>query len=132
AITSGVLGIIVFIVGYLLSYGDAGRAWLRRVPLGRQILDIGALSFAHGVVALLLWLVSFRIIQDAFIDAVVFPLPAAVLVGAVSAVSSYFIYLSASGMTTSRVATVMVIFQLLGMITSMLSASDPHWWQENI
>lgn len=132
AITTAALALLVFIGGYVLSYQEPDRAWLRRVRLGRQILDIGALAIAHAFVCLLLWLVAFTVIQYSFIDAVLFTFPAVLLLGAVSAASAYFVFLSAAGMTTSRLSGVMAIFLVLGVIVSMLTASDEHWWQENL
>ena len=132
AIVSAVLALVVFIVGYVLSYAEPSRAWLRDVRLGRQFLDIGGLAFAHAVLCYLAYGVLFKLLQDAFLGAVVFPIPAAVLLGAACATSSYFVYLSAVHMTTSRVASTMAIFLVLGLLTSMLTAADPLWWTMNI
>ncbi|MET0782861.1 MAG: hypothetical protein ABWY53_00915, partial [Leifsonia flava] len=61
AIVSAVLALVVFIVGYVLSYAEPSRAWLRDVRLGRQFLDIGGLAFAHAVLCYLAYGVLFKL-----------------------------------------------------------------------
>ncbi|MEJ3405572.1 hypothetical protein WDJ51_12590 [Rathayibacter sp. YIM 133350] len=132
AITAAIVALPVFVGGYVLSYDEPDRAWLRRVRLGRQILDIGALALVHASICLLLWTVTFALLQQSFVDAVVFPFAAAAILGAVVALSAYFVFLSASGMTTSRLASTMAVFLVLGVVVSMLTVSNDHWWQMNL
>ncbi|KQQ92920.1 hypothetical protein ASF62_14085 [Leifsonia sp. Leaf325] len=132
AVVSAVIALVVFIAGYVLSYAEPSRAWLRDVRLGRQFLDIGGLAFAHAVLCFLAFGVLFKLLEGAFIGAVVFPFAAAAMLGAACAASSYFVFLSAVHMTTSRVAATMAIFLVLGLLTSMLTAGDPNWWKMNI
>jgi hypothetical membrane protein len=132
AITCAILALLVFVASYLLSLGQGGREWFREIHLARQILNVAALAFAHAAVALLAWAVLFVVFQLAFIDAEVSQFIAAVLLGAASTITCYFVYLSGSLMTTSRLIFTLVAFLALGVVTSMLTTSDPYWWQKNI
>ena len=98
----------------------------------RNAIDIAALALAHGSIFLLGWLALFSIFQKAFIGAVLYPVAAAVLVGTTGAISAYIAYLSALSMTAYRLAALLAGFLVTGMLTSMLTAQDPQWWQENL
>lgn len=98
----------------------------------RHIVDIAALALAHSCIFLLGWLALFSIFQRAFVGAVLYPLAAAILVGVTGAVSSYAAYLSAVTMNAYRLAALLAVFLVTGVLTSMLTAEDPQWWQENL
>jgi hypothetical membrane protein len=118
----------VFVVGYLL---DPDRRADFPGRFGLRLLDLAALAFAHAAIALLAWGAIFRIVQEAFIDAVVFPLTAAALLGAAAAITAYVVFSAASGMTTTRMAGSLCAYLVLGVLTSMLTSTDPYWWQMN-
>lgn len=98
----------------------------------RTSIDIAALSLAHACIFLLGWLALFSLFQQAFIGAVVYPFAAAVLVGTTGAISAYIAYLSALSMTAYRLAALLAGFLVTGLLTSMLTAENPLWWQENL
>jgi hypothetical membrane protein len=98
----------------------------------RNVLDIAALALAHGCIFLLGWLALFSVFQQAFIGAALYPLAAAILIGTAGAISAYTAYLSALSMNAYRLAALLAGFLVTGILTSMLTAADPQWWQENL
>ncbi len=98
----------------------------------RNTLDIAALALAHACMFLLGWLALFAIFQQAFIGAVLYPIAAAVLVGTAGAISAYTAYLSALSMNAYRLAALLAGFLVTGILTSMLTAADPQWWQVHL
>ncbi|SDO91358.1 hypothetical protein SAMN04487914_101112 [Arthrobacter sp. ok909] len=98
----------------------------------RSAIDVGALALAHACMFLLGWLALFWIFQQAFIGAVLYPVAAAVLVGGAGAISAYVAYLSALGMSAYRLAALLAGFLVTGVLTSMLTAADPFWWQKHL
>jgi hypothetical membrane protein len=66
------------------------------------------------------------------VDAVVFPFSASVLTGVALALTAFAVFLSAIHLTPLRVSLILALFLVLGIFTAMLSASDPHWWKENL
>lgn len=94
--------------------------------------DIAAIALAHAVIALLAWIAIADVMARSFVDALVFPLSAAVLAGVATAVTAYVVFLSAVNLTPILLSLVLAVFLLVGAVTSMLSASDPHWWQKNL
>jgi len=132
AFVCGAFAAVVFAVGYLLPSPGASQRQRPETSTWRLVLNIVALALAHAAIALLLMVGLSIVLADAFIGAVVFPFSSAVIVGIGTALVSYTAYLSASGMTTTRVATVLAVFLVFGVITSMLSTTDPLWWEKNI
>lgn len=94
--------------------------------------DVAAIALAHAVIALLSWIAIADVLARSFVDALVFPLSAALLAGVATAVTAYVVFLSAVNLTPILLSLVLAVFLLVGAVTSMLSASDPHWWQKNL
>jgi hypothetical protein len=137
AVGSAVAAILIFIAtrvvmrasraaGTLLDPGPSGRGGLL------QWYDIGAISLAHGVIALLAWLAVASLMSRSFIGAVVFPVPATLLAAVAIAVTAYSVFLSAVGLTPILMSVILAVFVVVGTFASMLSADDPLWWQENL
>ncbi|MGF6823589.1 putative membrane protein [Microbacterium sp. ZKA21] len=128
AIASAVTAIVAFVGGRLVVDGPTRRGRIGVL----DVIDIAAFAFAHAVIALLGWTLTATILTHGFIDAVVFPLPVLLLSGAAAALTGYVAFLSATHLDMQLLAIVLATFLSLGIITSMLTASDPHWWQENL
>ncbi|QIG39085.1 hypothetical protein G5T42_05935 [Microbacterium sp. 4R-513] len=124
AVCSGAVAVVAFVTGDL--FVKRGR----RGFLG--IVDLAALAFAHGVIAVLTWTLASVILEDAFFSAEVFALPVIVLSGAVAAVTAYVAFLSATHMDLTLLAILLAVFLIEGMLASMLTASDPLWWHEHL
>jgi hypothetical membrane protein len=97
-----------------------------------DIFDTLAIALAHGILALLGWLVLGAVLANGFQDATVYFLSATVLAGAATGVTAYAVFLSAAGMDLMRLSTVLAAFAVVGILASMLSAPDPHWWQKHL
>jgi hypothetical membrane protein len=94
--------------------------------------DIAALALAHAVIALLGWTAIADVVSDSFQGAVVYSLSAALLAGTAVAVTGYAVFLSATRLTPMLLSLILVLFLAVGIFASMLTASDPLWWQENL
>jgi hypothetical membrane protein len=132
ALTAAGLAFIAFAIGYVMPAPTATRRIRPERTRLHFTIDILALSFIHGAITLLLVLVTAFTAQAAFVDATVYPLSAYALVGTASGLACYFSFLSGAGLTTSRLATVMALFLVLGVTSAMLTASDPHWWEQHL
>lgn len=94
--------------------------------------DIAAIALAHGVIVLLGWIGIASLLSRSFVDALVFAFPAVLLAGAAAAVTAYAVFLSAVHLTPMSLSLVLALFLVVGALTSMLSATDSHWWQHNL
>lgn len=123
-----------------LSFG-AGRLVAARLKIGgiagltrsRYLwFDLIALAVAHAAIALLGWLGIATVLEYSFVGAMLYSSPAIVIAAAATAISGYAAYLSALALSPRQLSLVLAVFLVVGMITAMLSANDPQWWQLNL
>lgn len=142
AIGSAVVTIVAFLVGRLaLRARTAARvAAGEDDPLpgldgsGTRIhwFDVAAIVLAHALIALLGWIGIADLLEQSFQGAVVFTLPGAVLAGVGLAVTGYVVFLSSVHLTPMMLSLVLALFLVVGALASMLSSSDPLWWEKNL
>lgn len=137
ALGSGVAAVVVFVLArVLLNASPPASGEVRRgldvpgVPL--HWYDIGALALAHACIALLGWLGVADLLDRSFPGAVVFSFSGTVLSGIAIAVTAYAVFLCAVSLTPMLVSVILVVFLAVGAFASMLSATDPLWWQKNL
>ncbi|GAA1858258.1 hypothetical protein GCM10009796_20780 [Microbacterium koreense] len=97
-----------------------------------DVVDLVALAFAHGIIALLSWTLVADILEQGFLGAEVYGLAVIVLAAGVAAVTGYIVFHSAVHMDLQLLAVVLAVFLVEGIIASMLTASDPLWWKDNL
>lgn len=128
ALASAVTAVVVFVVGRIIA-ADPQRRHRRGIL---DVIDIGAFAFAHAIIALLGWTLAATIVEAGLIGATVYPIPVLMLSGAAAALTAYVTYYSATHLDLQLLATVLAVFLVLGVLASMLTASDPQWWKENL
>lgn len=128
AIASGATAVIVFVLGRIVA-ADPDRS---RTTGVLDIIDIGAFAFAHAMIALLGWTLVATIMEQGLLGAVVFPIPVLLLSGAAASLTAYVVYFSATHLDLQLLATVLAVFLVFGVLASMLTASDPLWWKDNL
>ncbi len=139
AIGGAIAAIAAFVFGRYVADRTPNPALRNEIGEGLDVpdaklhwFDVAALAIAHGVIALLGWLALSTVLELCFQDAVVFPLPAAALAGVTLALSAYVSFLSSVRMTPMLLSLVLAVFLVVGVLASMLSAGDKHWWEENL
>lgn len=126
AVAAAFVAIIAFIVGRYVVRAPGHRIGVF------DVITVAALAVAHGVIAFLSWTLLAFIMEHGFLDATVFPTPVLILSGAVAAVTAYLSFYSATHMDLPTLAVILAVFLAEGVIASMLTASDPHWWRDNL
>ena len=134
AVVGALVAVAAYVVGRLFHrqvitpFG--GRPGDEPGPVaGHEVFDTIVIALAHGIIALLGWVVLGAVLAAGFTGAVVYFLSATALVGAAVGVTAYMVFLSSTGMSLMRLSTVLAVFAIIGLLASMLSAPDPHWWQ---
>ncbi|WP_248145877.1 hypothetical protein [Microbacterium aoyamense] len=132
AIAAAASAAVSFGVGRLVASrlhigGIAGRTRSRYLWF-----DLIALSIAHAAIALLGWIGVATVMEDAFLGATLYTSPAVVLAGAATALTAYASYLSALALSPKHLSLVLAVFLVVGVMSAMLSSSDPLWWQMNL
>jgi hypothetical protein len=133
AVGGGLIAIAAFLFGYALR-----RAQARDVPTGGMArphlhwFDIAAVSLAHAVITMLGWAGLASVLSKSLIGASVYSLSAGILAGVALAVTAYMVFLSAVNLSPMMLSLVLALFLVVGALASMLSATDPLWWQKNL
>ena len=125
-IAGAVVAFVAFVAGHYVVRTPG------RPMTALDILDVLALAIAHAIIALLTWTLLAIIMERGFIDAVVFGVSTVLLAGSTAAITAYLAFFSASHMDLSLLATMLAVFLVEGVVASMLTASDPHWWKMNL
>ncbi|MFE7503716.1 hypothetical protein [Promicromonospora sp. NPDC057488] len=133
ALGGAFVGVVAFLLGCALRRSQARREKADDDARPRlRWFDIAALSLAHGVIALLGWIGAASVVSRSLIGATAYSTSAAVLGGVTLAVTAYLVFLSAVNLTPMMLALVLAVFLAVGVLASMLSATDPLWWQMNL
>ncbi|WP_400997543.1 hypothetical protein [Agromyces sp. GXQ0307] len=149
AIGSAIAGILAFVAGRMVlrrrfgpqpddpAVEEAAATRTATGPRGVEApplhwFDVAALALAHGVIALLGWTGLADVLEQSFLGAEVFPIPGALLFGVSLALTAYVCFLSSVRMTPMLLSIVLAAFLVVGVITAMLSSSDPLWWEKNL
>ena len=138
AIVGGITGFVVFIFGRLVlrtrksRLGELENAEYDAAGVRLRWYDVAALALAHGVIAILAWTGLAALLGVSFKGALVFTFSAIVLAGVGTALTSYVVFLSSVHLSSMLLSLVLAAFIVSGAITSMMSATDPLWWQKNL
>ena len=124
-----VTGAAAFVWAYV-RHADGGVRWRMRHPL-RRVLDVLGLTLTGVGVAVLLVASMFEVFRLAFIGLELNALASAALVAGLAAACAYALALIAGQLTTTTLATLLALFLVAGVFTSMLTADDPKWWHRN-
>lgn len=110
---------------YYKSRGDKLKGIKK---LGRWAEQL-SLAFVYSMTALLFTLAIFFVINRSFVGLDLDRLSSALLVALFVGMSGYIQYLLARSMNAIQLSSVLGIFLVSGVLTSMMTASDPEWWQ---
>jgi hypothetical membrane protein len=118
-----------FIWAYI-RHADGGVRWRRRHPV-RRVLDVLGLTLTGVGVAVLLTASMLEVFGLAFVGLELNAVTTAALTASFAGVSAYVLSLIAGQLTSSTLATLLSLFLVAGVFTSMLTADDQQWWQRN-
>ncbi|WP_426516057.1 hypothetical protein ACPPVQ_15635 [Diaminobutyricibacter sp. McL0618] len=138
AITGGITAFVVFVFARIVLRTRRSRLSARdnaeydSAGVRLRWFDVGALALAHGVIAILAWTGLAALMGVSFKGAVVFSFSAVILAGVAVALTAYVVFLSSVHLSAMLLSLVLAAFIASGAITSMMSATDPLWWQKNL
>lgn len=128
AVLSALLGRVVVRRGRIAAQADG-----LTMPDDRlRWYDTAAITLAYAATALLGWSGIASLLELSFAGAPVFDFPGAVLVAVALALTAYVCFLSAASLTPMMLSLVLAMFLVVGAFASMLTATDPHWWRDNL
>ena len=95
----------------------------------RRVITKAALAFVHGAACFLFSSALFYLFHRSFLGLELDPIASSLLVAATTSVSAYIVYIAAYRISTTSVSAVLALFLASGVMTSMITAEDPYWWQ---
>lgn len=129
AISVIVTGLVIGAVGYWRSRDLPGQEWRRRLRPWKFALDTATVAAVHAVIAGLLTVATFVVLQRSFEGIIVDAFTSTAATAASAGLAAYWISLSVSQITTNRLATLLVVFMGASVLASMATAQDPAWWE---
>lgn len=131
-VLSSVLAALTASVGSVIGYVKVlskTQGWLLEFPLYRQIINAGALVVIHSAISAMAALVTFRIVQDAFLGLTVDRYAGSLMLGITAGIAGYVALLSSARVTAQSLSTLLAAFMTTGVFISMLAAENPYWWR---
>jgi hypothetical membrane protein len=129
AIAVIVSGVAVAATGYWRARDLPGQQWRHELGRWKFSLDVATVSAVHAVIAGLITVMVFVSLQRSFEGLVVDPWVGAATSAVASGLAAYWIYLSVSSITTPKLASLLVVFMSITVLTSMATSQDPQWWE---
>ena len=122
---------ITYVVWFAWAVRGPAQRWRRRMALFLRILEYVGLTLTHAAVAMLALSGTFWILSQAFRELTLDGFAGAFIVAVGSAVTSYLVVGSALSTNTRHLSQLLAVFVASGALSSMLTASDPLWWQDH-
>src|SRR5699024_6007752 len=116
-------------VWFLWVLRGPSHRWRRRIRIVFRVIDFIGLALTHAAVAMLGLSGMFWIFSEAFVDLRLDGPATSAITATGAALGAYLAVVSAVAMSSRRLAKLFVVFVAVGALSSMLSSSDPLWWQ---
>ncbi|UCR89910.1 hypothetical protein [Mycetocola spongiae] len=129
ALSGGLAALAAGTLGYWRSRGTAEQHWRQNLPRWKAVVNILSVVLAHVSLAVLALFAVFLLLSRAFIGATMDAFWSVTLVACAAGLSAYFVWLSASRISTQRMSSLLVSFIALGTLTAMTTTPDPGWWR---
>jgi hypothetical membrane protein len=113
---------------YWRSRHSPGQEWRLALPRWKFTVNAVSVVIVHATLAILGTVALYYVLGQGFIGLVMIPFWAAVLMGVNLFLAAHLSYVSASRMTTQRMASLLVAFIAIGALTATVTCPDPTWW----
>lgn len=122
-------GVVAGYTGYWRSQHRPGQEWRLHVRAWKSLVDATTVALVHAIIAAILVIAVFVLLQRGFEGLVVDALTGTFAVGVVAGFTAYIVYLSVSDITTRKMASLLVLFMSVSVLASISTSQDPAWWE---
>lgn len=129
AIAVLISGALVGGYAYVRSLKSPHNANRARTRSWKFVLDVSVVAVVHAVIGAILMVAIFLLLQRSFEGLKVDVYVSVASVAMASGLCGYWIFLSASRITTSKLSSLLVAFMATATIMSMATSQDPKWWE---
>lgn len=131
ALIGGAVAAIVLPLAYRHTFDHPQHHWLVERPAWRRYLGLLALAAVHGAIAFMAAWAGFRIFQQAFGSLTMDPFAGAIATSIVGGLSAYATYQSGARMNSYLLSNLLATYLAAGVLTSMVTTTNPSWWEVN-
>lgn len=124
-----VAGVGAAYTGYWRSRHRPGQEWRLRIASWKFLLDATTVALVHAIIAAILTMAIFVLLQRSFEGLVLDVYSGAIAVAVCAGCGAYLIYQSVSEITTRKMSSMLVAFMAISVLTSIATAQDPAWWE---
>lgn len=129
AITAGAVTLVVAYIAYWRSRNAPGQEWRLGIRSWKFIIDATAVAVVHAALSMIVTVAVFVILQRAFTGLLADAFLGMVAIGLAVGLAAYWTAVSCQSITTQRMSTLLVAYMLISVFASMLTVSDPLWWE---
>jgi len=129
AIGATVVAAVASGVGFWLARTTPGQEWRQKLPSWKFTVNTISVVIVHAGLAFVVTYALFRVLALGFIGIPIVPFWSVVLMAVTLGLTTWIVYLSVSRMTTQRMASLLMLFVVVGTLTAMVTTPDPEWWQ---
>lgn len=108
-------------------FASATAKWQRFGIIAERL----SLAAVYAIVGFLVTIGTFYVISNGFLGLSLDPFSSALIVALFVGVTSYVVYLLARSLSTVQLSGVLGVFLVSGALASMMTASDPQWWERH-
>lgn len=129
SILGGVVALVLFLV-VMARQGDklSASSWWGYVKGQTSNWSLG---LVHGFLVFMSYALMYYVIAQSFIGARIDMWAASFIIALSTGFAGYLVYLSAATMNSVRVSILIALFLASGTFLSMLTASNPYWWDDH-
>jgi hypothetical membrane protein len=129
SILGGVIAFVTFLI-VMARQGDnlEATSWWGYVKGQASNWSLG---LVHGFLVFMSYALMFYVVAQSFIGAHIDMWAASFIIALSTGFAGYLVYLSAATMNSVRVSILTALFLASGTFLSMLTASNPYWWDDH-
>jgi len=125
---AAVVAAIAATAGYWRSRAQPEQQWRRQLAPWLFTVNTISVVVVHVALAYLATYALYRLLALGFIGLPIVTFWAVVLMAVTLGLSTYFVYLSSSSITTQRLSALLMAFISIGTLTATITTPDPDWW----
>lgn len=123
------LGLVAGYAGYWRSRNLPGQQWRHELHPWKFIVDASTVALVHALIAAIAAIATFVLLQRSFQGLTLDAFASTVAMAVASGLAAYWIYLSASDISTRKLSGLLVLFMGASIVASMATSQDPQWWE---
>ena len=126
-----ILGIILSLILFVPSYLFGLKAHSEKLSKKQLVFNIVTLSVATSIMTILVTAIGVALVSLAFKELTLDRYISSVIVGVYAGLVVYLLVPASININTNSIVRIFSVVMVCGMLLSMITSTDPLWWQIN-